>query len=133
MISGLNWGMSKQDRLSIDLKGLRERIETHSSDPAWKALSLAKKIRLLIETALDQGESAKSQNSTSMEYKSLKQLILRNWDKLADAPIPLSRLQAMRDGEAPTQDDINQLSQYLNLPVETIQKISDKGMQPNGA
>lgn len=133
MISDLNWGMTKQDRLSIDLKGLRERIESHSSDPAWKALSMAKKIRLLIETALEQGELAKSTNSTSMEYKSLKQLILRNWDKLADTPISLTQLQAMRDGAEPTESDLTLLSQYLNLPVETIKKISDKGKQPNGA
>jgi hypothetical protein len=125
--------MTKQDRLSIDLKGLRERIESHSSDPAWKALSMAKKIRLLIETALEQGELAKSTNSTSMEYKSLKQLILRNWDKLADTPISLTQLQAMRDGAEPTESDLTLLSQYLNLPVETIKKISDKGKQPNGA
>jgi len=133
VISDLNWGMTKQDRLSIDLKGLRERIESHSSDPAWKALSMAKKIRLLIETALEQGELAKSTNSTSMEYKSLKQLILRNWDKLADTPISLTQLQAMRDGAEPTESDLTLLSQYLNLPVETIKKISDKGKQPNGA
>lgn len=124
--------MTKQDRLSIDLKGLRERIESHRSDPAWQALSLAKKIRLLIEAGLAQGETAKTGDTPAVEYKSLKQLILRNWDKLADTPIPLNRLQALRDGTNPTEDDIAQLSQYLDLSIEAIRKISDKGKQPNG-
>jgi len=49
--------MTKQDRLNIDLKGLRERIENHRDDPAWRALSMSKKIRLLIEASLEQSQS----------------------------------------------------------------------------
>ncbi len=124
--------MTKQDRLSIDLKGLRERIESHRSDPAWQALSLAKKIRLLIEAGLAQGETTKTGDTSAVEYKSLKQLILRNWDKLAETSIPLNRLQALRDGDDPSEADIAQLSKNLDLPIEAIRKISDKGKQPNG-
>lgn len=45
--------MAKQDRLNIDLKGLREPIENHRADAAWKALSMSKKIRLLIQMGLE--------------------------------------------------------------------------------
>jgi len=44
--------LASQDRLTIELKGLRHRVENYSSDPAWKQLSIAGKIRALIEIAL---------------------------------------------------------------------------------
>ncbi|HEY9740454.1 MAG TPA: hypothetical protein V6C90_08175 [Coleofasciculaceae cyanobacterium] len=125
--------MTKQDRLNIDLKGLRGRIENHRSDPAWKALSMAKKIRLLIEAGLEaQSEGEVKASVTSSEPKSIRQLILRNWDKLADSPIPFNRLQAMRDGENPTESDTTLLANALGLSEESIRQINNRGKQPNG-
>lgn len=46
---------TKQDRLTIDLQGLRPQIESYRDDAAWRELSLTKKIRLLIEAGLASG------------------------------------------------------------------------------
>ena len=46
---------TKQDRLTIDLQGLRPHIESYRDDAAWRELSLTKKIRLLIEAGLASG------------------------------------------------------------------------------
>ena len=44
----------KKDRVSIDITGLREQIDTAKTDPLWGELSLAKKIRILLIERLDQ-------------------------------------------------------------------------------
>ena len=46
----------KADRISIDLTSLRERVENTRNDSAWKALSLSKKVRILLEERLDEIE-----------------------------------------------------------------------------
>jgi hypothetical protein len=46
----------KADRISIDLTNLRERVENTRNDSAWKALSLSKKVRILLEERLDEIE-----------------------------------------------------------------------------
>ena len=43
----------KRDRLTIDISNLRGRIEAARTDPAWKQLSLNKKIQVLLEERLD--------------------------------------------------------------------------------
>lgn len=48
--------MSKPDRVSIDIAGLREKIESCRQDPFWQELSLSKKIRVLIQEALEAQE-----------------------------------------------------------------------------
>lgn len=51
----------KRDRITLDISGLRERIEVARSDPSWKRLSLNKKIQVLLEERLDvlEAEQAK--------------------------------------------------------------------------
>lgn len=45
--------MSKPDRVSIDITGLRDQIEGCQRDPIWKELTLTKKIRILVQEALE--------------------------------------------------------------------------------
>lgn len=45
--------MPRQDRVSVDLTDLRERIETVRSDILWKEQSLTKKVRILLQEYLD--------------------------------------------------------------------------------
>lgn len=44
--------MSKADRVSIDITGLREQIENYQQDLLWQELTLSKKIRVLIQEGL---------------------------------------------------------------------------------
>lgn len=39
-------------RVSVDIEGLEQDIDTCRDDPAWKQLSLAAKLRVLIEERL---------------------------------------------------------------------------------
>jgi len=52
--------MPKQDRVSVNLSDIRERIETVRSDVLWKEQSLTKKVRILLQEYLDMLESEKS-------------------------------------------------------------------------
>lgn len=54
-----------QDRTSIDLSEIRERIENARSDPLWKELSLSKKVRILLVERLEQIEKDKSPSPES--------------------------------------------------------------------
>jgi len=48
--------MGMADRVSIDIEGLRDRINTIRTDPAWQELSLSKKVRALLQQQLEQLE-----------------------------------------------------------------------------
>lgn len=48
---------NKRDRITLDLTGLKERIENLRSDSAWKELSLSKKIRILLQERLTEIEN----------------------------------------------------------------------------
>ncbi len=119
--------MTKQDRLNIDLKGLRVRIENFRSDPAWKALSMAKKIRILIEMGLSQGEEQADQ-ATDEPYKSLGELIAAFWEPLQQSNIPLERLEELRDGAKPTaaeQVRIGAVVEDVELVIDLVERLDD--------
>jgi hypothetical protein len=128
--------MTKQDRLNIDLKGLRERIENFRDDPAWKALSMSKKIRLLIEMSLNEHEVQVSATSDDEVPKSLQQLVLRNWAVLAEnSGVDLERLKLLRDGQGePSEVEILRIALALSLSESFVSSLPLKngGKQSNG-
>ncbi|MEM6251283.1 MAG: hypothetical protein AAF821_00030 [Cyanobacteria bacterium P01_D01_bin.156] len=54
----------KRDRLTIDISNLRDRIEAARTDPAWKQLSLNKKIQVLLEERLDALDQEKADTAS---------------------------------------------------------------------
>ena len=51
------------DRQNVDIEGLRERIvNLHADNPMWDRLSMAQKLRLLVEKGLE-GEEDKQTSS----------------------------------------------------------------------
>jgi len=128
--------MTKQDRLNIDLKGLRERIENFRDDPAWRALSMSKRIRLLIEMSLSQDESHNLSVSDSEPSKSLQQLVLRNWALLAEnSRVDLERLKLLRDAKGePSEVEVLRIAFTLGLAESFVSKLplQNGGKQANG-
>ncbi|MBD2093344.1 hypothetical protein H6F67_26215 [Microcoleus sp. FACHB-1515] len=48
------------DRINVDIEGLRDRIDkAHASNPLWSKLSMAQKLRQLVEDALSAIEQEK--------------------------------------------------------------------------
>jgi hypothetical protein len=48
------------DRINVDIEGLRDRIDqAHSENPLWEKLSMAQKLRQLLEEALEKAETPK--------------------------------------------------------------------------
>lgn len=111
----------KQDRLNIDMKGLRVKIENFRLDPAWQALSLSKKIRVLIEIGLSQ-----SGDQTLKEpYQSLGDLIADNWKALHQSSITTERLTELRNGSKPTaaeQVRIGAILEDVELVISLVEK-----------
>ncbi len=80
-----------KDRTTINLTGIKERIEQLRSDNAWKALSLTKKVTLLLEEYLDllesgaatgQAQKRSSDRSANLEPTEREKATLRYWKKL---------------------------------------------------
>ncbi|MBD1921967.1 hypothetical protein H6F77_12815 [Microcoleus sp. FACHB-831] len=49
---------AQKDRISIDVRDLKEEIETCRTDAAWSELPLSSKIRVLIKERLEQMRTA---------------------------------------------------------------------------
>ena len=52
------------DRVTFDIEGLREDIDAaYADNPLWARLSLAQKLRMLLEERLEEIKNEKAQNS----------------------------------------------------------------------
>lgn len=63
-------GERKDDRISISLKGLRSRVNGFRPDAFWRQLTLAARIRSLIEYALEIDDSLKGLEVRINEFRS---------------------------------------------------------------
>lgn len=97
---------------------------------------MSKKIRLLIEAALDQSDVLGGNASATDQPKSLQQVILRNWAVLAESSgIELEQLKKLRDGNTkPSEVEILRIALTLNLSESFVSglPLQNGGKQPNG-
>lgn len=54
--------VGQKDRISVDISDIKPQIEGYRSDPAWRELSLAGKIRALMIEKLEEKEKAQPKN-----------------------------------------------------------------------
>lgn len=45
--------VAPKDRISVDISDIKEKIEAYRTDPAWRELSMAGKIRALVIEMLE--------------------------------------------------------------------------------
>lgn len=102
-----------QDRLSIDLRDLRERIVSARSDVAWRNLSMSAKVRTLIEIGLEHLNEER-------QPQTIAETVARYWDDILskEPDISLKRLRAIRDGERPTDAELVELRAIV--PIESV-------------
>lgn len=96
-----------------------------SNKPATLAAFLLERV---IRDAADQGKIPPLRVEGDSSYKSVAQLVMRNWDILTEYDrIPTSRLKAMRDdGDRPTELEIARLSLALGLEEKYVEQLSRK-------
>jgi len=121
----------KQDRISIDLKGLRDSIEAGRADPGWKQLSFAGKVRTLILLGLE--TLAKNQLDQSQSV-TISQIVTNEWDTILESDLDLSlmRLKAIRSGGKPSEEEIIVLSTVLSRDAHELMDIKKKTFPCNG-
>lgn len=104
------------NRTSVDLSGIRERIEKLRPDSAWKELSLSKKIKLLLKERLEQGDSRTQANDEGE-----KEDIAHVLTKLAN-------------NIRPDDNDLIFAAQALGIETEKLYALRDRlfSKQPNG-
>lgn len=49
--------VAAKDRISIDISDIKDQVETYRTDPAWRELSFAGKIRALVIEKLEEKQS----------------------------------------------------------------------------
>lgn len=117
--------MAKQDRINVDLRELRTPINSHRDDPAWQALSMSKKIRLLIEMGLEkpgclpgESDSSKSEISDS-EMSELK-------DNLQQMSEFIKLLMSLRPRQGISFAEIADITGLSSRQVEDLYQLVKK-------
>ena len=126
--------MEMANRVPIDLEGLRERVENARSDPAWKELSLSKKVRILLQERLEEVERirqkdilAASAKRREPEPQTIAELIEQNYSKLIElGGVEPERLEALKNGEKPTIRELVFLARDLDMDEELIVELRDR-------
>lgn len=108
-------------RMTIEFRGLIDRINTHRSDPAWQGLSFAARVRVLIEIALKIDRPAESDIT-------IGKLVADYWNLLADSDINLTlkRLKLLRDGACPDEGELEELSSILPFDLRRLVEIKNR-------
>lgn len=90
----------------------------------------------IVRQAMDEGKipSPGETDPATFSYKSISQLVMRNWDRLVEyGRVDLERLKVIRDdGDRPSELEIARLALALNLEESDIESIASKGKQPHG-
>lgn len=94
-----------------------------SNKPATLAAFLLERV---IRDAADQGKIPPLRVEGDSSYKSVAQLIMRNWDALKEYDrIPTNRLNAMRDdSDRPTELEIARLALALGLDESYVEQLA---------
>lgn len=108
------------DRVSIDLDGLREPIESYRSDDSWAHLSLSNRVRTMLLELI----RLKSQEKLSSGQ--LRQVICDEWEKVVcSVDIPSKRLGELRCGATASHGELVELARVL--PYDTHQLCAMQG------
>jgi len=130
--------VARNPRLSIALPdGLLRALERWAEAEGNKPTSLATfLLEKSIREAIEEGKipSPGETDPATFSYKSISQLVMRNWDRLVEyGRVDLERLKVIRDdGDRPSELEIARLALALNLEESDIESIASKGKQPHG-
>lgn len=139
----------ERDRITLDLKGLRERLETAAVEPGQSMSSVVRRVAHLGLDLLEACQRLKIPPPVLGELEkwlieisginqdlqtSLSALISQlSVDDIADSEISFDRLLAIKKGAKPEPHEIMKLSRLLNKEPGEIQKLlKDKNKCTNG-
>lgn len=107
--------MTKSDRITVDIRGLRDKILSFRKDPAYQRLSWAAKLRYLIELGL---------NSSGNLPEKISEVVEKNWEAIvsSDADLSIRRLREIQQGGRPTDEELIELGRLLS-PEYDVHKL----------
>lgn len=102
------------DRVSIDLEGLREGIESYRSDDSWMHLSLSNRVRTMLL------ELIRFKSQEKLCAGQLRQVICDYWEAVVcSVDISSKRLGELRTGAIASHGELVELARVL--PYDTHQ------------
>ncbi|GEM_PF-4809675 len=136
-----------RDRITFDIKDLRERLESASTEPEQSIASVLRWVAILGLDILDAcrklqipsprlGDVDKwlidiSTSNSQPQRKKLAELISAlSLREIEESLIPLDRIVAIKEGEKPTQEETTRLARLLGLTSEEIRDLLNENL-PN--
>ena len=134
-----------RDRITFDLKDLRERLQSVSTEPGQSMTSVLRWVAILGLELLDAcrrlrippprlGEFDKwlieisTSNSQPQRKKLAELLSASSLREIEESLIPLDRIVAIKRGDKPTQDEIAKLAQLLGRTPEEIKELVNENV-----
>lgn len=102
--------MAQKNRASVDLSGLRGRIEKAYPDAFWQELSLAKKLRILLQDRINDLEESRD---ASNDYET------------EGGQEAIEFIFALANGRYPSKSNMVVLAAAMNLPAEALMSLCD--------
>jgi hypothetical protein len=122
--------LARNPRLSIALpEGMMEALERWAEAERNRPTSLATfLLEQAIRRAMDEGKIPPPAGSTrSVIYKTIAEMVTTEWDRLTDyGRIPANRLEALKNGDRPTELDNARLALALGLDEGYVERLSRK-------
>jgi hypothetical protein len=116
----------EDDRLTINLKGLRSLIVGYRNDSAWGQLGIAAQIRAMVidAYAYRHGEDRLEDG----EPPPITQLVEAHWQAIVDAGLDITgkRLQEIKAGARPCEKDLMVLARVLPYDADKLTEIRDR-------
>jgi hypothetical protein len=122
--------LARNPRLSIALpEGMMEALERWAEAERNRPTSLATfLLEQAIRRAMDEGKIPPPAGSTrSVIYKTIAEMVTTEWDRLTEyGRIPANRLEALKNGDRPTELDNARLALALGLDEGYVERLSRK-------
>lgn len=131
----------EQDRITVDLKDRRKKLLALRSDSAWEQLTIAGKIRTLIDDVFAVGyERLFGENNPAHgEPPAIAQLVELHWQAITEAGLDITgkRLLELRDGSRPSDSELLELALVVPYDAERLIEIRTRDFKngqgaPNG-
>jgi hypothetical protein len=114
----------EKQKLTVDLTGLKDDIESCRHEIWWQELSLNGKIRSLLRERVDQLQKEKQ----ALPYPNFKCLLLANLDRLSTNSKVEPRLQDLLSGVSPTEAELLRIALELNLNEDVLDRLLKEGV-----
>ncbi|MGE5659462.1 MAG: hypothetical protein ACM37W_22950 [Actinomycetota bacterium] len=123
--------MTKPDRTTVDIRGLRDRIKAISTLPELADRPMSAILRILVMKGLEFYEVRLEQQEKPVSSQVTIAQLVQNWGSLEQlakqVSLPIENVKAIATGEPPTDEELMKLGRVLSeYDLEVLLKLRDR-------